>query len=118
MGGWNRNGHTALSFHSYARRSNLDFDRDIGRLQLSRDTVSEEPGIWPVQVQLSKVIEMLQRPLFRHVDNTAANLEMAERLLRIVGKQRHVRVGAHVLFLAKPAHGVDQHIVSLAVAPD
>jgi len=61
---------------------------------------------------------MVQCTFFRHVDDSAANLNIAERILWVVGKQRHFWVASHVLFFAKPAHGVDQHVVSLAVAPD
>src|SRR5439155_460877 len=118
MGVRNGNYHASLSFHSDMDWSNLDLDWDVGRLQLGRNTVPEEPGIWSVQIQLGQVIEMFQRSLFRHFDDGATNLDMAERLLWIIGKQRHFWVAPHVLFFAKPAHRVDQHIVSLPVAPD
>src|SRR5947208_15248915 len=118
MGVRNGNYHASLSFHSDMDWSNLDLDWDVGRLQLGRNTVPEEPGIWSVQIQLGQVIEMFQRSLFRHFDDGATNLDMAERLRWIRGRQRHFWVGPHVLFFANPAHGVAQRATSLPRAPD
>src|SRR6266567_1098625 len=118
MGVRNGNWHASLSFHSDMGWSNLDLEREVGLLQLSRYTVPKEPGIRFVHVELSELIEMFQRTLFCHFDDGSSNLDMAERLLWIIGKHRHFWVAPHVLFFAKPAHGVDQHVVTISVAPD
>jgi hypothetical protein len=62
-------------------------------------------------------IEMFQRADFGHLHDCAAHLQRTQRVALLVGQQRHTRIGAHVLFFAKAAHGVDQHLIAVYVAP-
>src|SRR6266699_865914 len=106
MGIRNGNCHASLSLHSDMGWSNLDLERDVSLLQLSRYAVPEEPGIRFVHIQLGELIKLLQRTLFCHFDDGSSNLDMAERLICIIGENRHFWVVPHVLFFSKPAHGV------------
>ena len=60
---------------------------------------------------------MLDRARLGHLDDRAADLEVAERLARVVAEERDPRIAAHVPLLGEAAHRVDPDALAVEVAP-
>ena len=60
---------------------------------------------------------MGHRPVLGHLDDRAADLEVAQGLARVVAQERDLRVAAHVPLLLEAAHRVDPDVRAVEVAP-
>ncbi len=69
-------------------------------------------------VAFTEAIEVFKRPGLGHLHHRAAHFEGAQGLARVIAQQRDLGVQAHVLLLAEAAHGIDQHMPPIKIAPD
>ena len=76
-----------------------------------------EPGVWPAQVLLGELLDVLRRALCGDVDYPAAHLEVAPGFVGVGDGDGYARVALYIPDLEEAPHAVYEDALAVGVDP-
>src|SRR5487761_80375 len=100
---------TKLTHHAVVFWRNLVKNAHFARLPERIDGLAE--------IFLRKLVDVFIGAAFGNLDDAAANLEIAVRILRVLNREGDARVAAHILVLHAAEGGIEYDVLAVEVHP-